>query len=116
MQSLQTTTIPMEVPVMTTKSDNREALNGLYHRLCTDFGESSGLAIIRAITEELGGLRVSVPDLQDLQREERDRKIVALFTGNNYKELAERFTNSRGERLSVRQVRNIINEKRRKPQ
>jgi Mor family transcriptional regulator len=104
----------MEVPVMTTKSDNREALDGLYHRLCTDFGEASGLTIIRTITEELGGLRVSIPDLQDLQREERDRRIRALFNGNNYNELAERFTNSRGERLSVRQIRNIIDGERRK--
>jgi Mor family transcriptional regulator len=98
----------MEVPVMTTKSDNREALDGLYHRLCTDFGESSGLAIIRTITEELGGLRVSIPDLQDLEREERDRKIRALFNGNNYYELAQRFTNAKGERLSIRQIRYII--------
>jgi Mor family transcriptional regulator len=104
----------MEVPVMTMKSDNREALNGLYHRFCTDFGEASGLVIIRAITEELGGLRVSIPDLQDLQREERDRRIRALFNGNNYSELAERFTNSRGDRLSVRQIRNIIDGERRK--
>jgi Mor family transcriptional regulator len=104
----------MEVPVMTIKSDNREALNGLYHRLCADFGEASGLIIIRAITEELGGLRVSIPALQDLEREERDRKLVALFTGNNYNELAERFTSPRGGHLSARQVRNIINEKRRR--
>jgi Mor family transcriptional regulator len=116
MQSPQTITIPMEVPVMTMKSDNREALDGLYHRLCTDFGEASGLMIIRTITEELGGLRVSFPDLQDLEREERDRRLVALFTGNNYKELAERFTSPRGGHLSSRQVRNIINEKRRKRQ
>ena len=92
----------MEVPMMTMKSDNREALNGLYHRLCIDFGESSGLAIIKTITEELGGLRVSFPDANDFAREERDRRIWSRFNGSNHKELAECFG------LSVRQVRNII--------
>lgn len=88
------------------KSDNREALNGLFSRLCTDYGESSGMAIIKTIVEELGGLRVSIPNFDDLNREDRDRRIRNLFTGNNYNELAERFG------LSVRQVRYIIDEHR----
>ena len=85
------------------KSENREALKELFHRLCTDFGTASGMAIIKTIVEELGGLRVSIPDLSDLAREERDNKIRAKFNGNNYHELAEIYGP-----LSIRQVRYII--------
>jgi len=91
------------------RSDNREALDRLFHRLRTDFGSSSGQAIIKTIIEELGGLRISVPDLDDLYREERDRQIRAEFNGHNYEELALR----RG--LSIRHVRHIINGSPSKP-
>ena len=83
-------------------NDNREALDHLFHRLRTDFGHASGQAIIRAIIEELGGLRVTVPDFKDLYREERNRRIIARFNGANYNELAECFG------LHVRTVRKII--------
>ena len=84
------------------RSDNREALTQLFHRLRTDFGPASGQAIIRTIIEELGGLRVSIPDLNELYREERDTRIRAAFTGHNYEELALRWS------LSIRQIRYII--------
>jgi Mor family transcriptional regulator len=90
------------------KSENRAALDGLFQRLCSDFGEASGFSIIKTIVEELGGLRVSIPDLQDLEREERDRRITSLFNGRNYAELGDRFG------LSPRQVRHIVDGKRRK--
>ncbi len=94
------------------KYENREALDALFKRLCTDFGQASGEAIMRTIIEELGGLRVSVPDLRELEREERGRRIRARFNGTNYCELAECFTNPKGEHLSVRQVRNIVDGER----
>lgn len=104
---MQTTT-STEVPGMTRKSDNREAINGLFRRVCAEFGEASGAAIVRTIVEELGGLRISVPDIHDLEREERDRRIRILFNGTNYSDLSERFG------LSRSQVRNIIDGERRR--
>ncbi len=58
------------------------------------------------------GLRVTVPDLHDLFIEERNRRIRAEFTGNNYEELALRFTSRTGTHLSVRQIRYIIDGER----
>jgi Mor family transcriptional regulator len=84
------------------RSDNREALDRLFHRLRADFGPASGQAIIKTIIEELGGLRVSIPGLDDLYREERDSRINTAFNGRNYEELAIRWG------LSIRQVRYII--------
>jgi Mor family transcriptional regulator len=84
------------------KSETRDDLDRLFHRLCTDFGEASGKTIIRTIIEELGGLRLSFPDMREMSREERDMRVRARFRGNNYDELASYF------RLSPRQVRNII--------
>jgi len=84
------------------KSETQDALDRLFHRLCTDFGEASGQTIIRTIIEELGGLRLSFPDMREMSREERDMRVRARFRGNNYDELASYF------RLSPRQVRNII--------
>jgi Mor family transcriptional regulator len=73
----------------------------LFHRLCADFGEASGKTIIRTIIEELGGLRLSFPNMREMSREERDMRVRARFRGN-YEELASNFG------LSPRQVRNII--------
>jgi Mor family transcriptional regulator len=84
------------------KSETRDDLDRLFHRLCTDLGEASGKTIIRTIIEELGGLRISFPDMREILREERDQRVRARFRGNNYDELASYF------RLSPRQVRNII--------
>jgi len=84
------------------RSDNREALDRLFHRLQSEFGPASARAITRAILEEMGGLRVSIPDLDELHREERDARIRAAFNGRNYEELAIRWN------LSVRRVRYII--------
>lgn len=92
----------------TTKSETREALQEWFRSLITDFGEASGHAIIKSFISFCGGLRISVPDFEDLWREERDRRIRAAFNGVNYTELAERFTNFKGECLSVRQIRYII--------
>jgi Mor family transcriptional regulator len=83
------------------KSETRDALDRLFHRLCTDFGEASGKTIIRTLIEELGGLRLSFPDMREMAREARDMRVCARFRGN-YDELASNFG------LSPRQVRNII--------
>ncbi len=84
------------------KSENRDALDRLFRRLTADFGIASGQAVIKTIIEELGGLRVTIPDLHDLFREERNRRIITQFNGANHAELAERYG------LRVRQIRNIV--------
>ena len=102
----------MEVMTMP-KSDNREALQDWFRSLFATFGEAPGTIIINSFVSYCGGLRISIPDFEDLYREERDRRIRAAFNGSNYSELAERFTNFKGERLSVRQIRYIIDGERR---
>ena len=84
------------------KSETRDYFDMLLHRLCTDFGEAKGTAIAHTITEELGGLRLSVPQRRRMSREKRNMRMRARFQGNNYDELAADFG------LSSRQVRNII--------
>ena len=87
-------------------SDNREALDHLFHRLHVDFGPSVGEAVIRTIIDELGGIRVTVPDHDEIRREARDRQIRCSFNGQNYEELSLRFG------LSRRQIRYIVQEGR----
>jgi len=91
------------------KSENRDALNEWFKCLLTDFGEASGMTVIKSFINCLGGLRINVPDMDDMQRKERDRKIRNLFTGTNYNELSLRFG------LTARQVRNILDNNRRLP-
>ena len=88
------------------KYDTHDPLHDWFHSLLTDFGEASGTAIIRSFIAHCGGCRISVPDFDDLYRQERDRKIRTAFTGSNYNELAERWG------ISVRQVRYIIDGER----
>ncbi len=85
---------------------------GLFRRIYKKFGEVSGDEIVRTIVHECGGLRVSIPDHQDLYRIERDRKIRALFNGANHRELSLMFHDPQsGLHLTVRQVRRILNER-----
>ena len=88
-----------------TRMDNREMLSQCFQRFCHEFGEASGQKIIKVIIEELGGLRVTIPDVKVLCREERDRKIRAYFNGVNHKEIAIRY------QISESQVRRILNDK-----
>lgn len=81
--------------------DNSSAVDGLFQRLVSDFGESSGQAIIKTIVSEVGGLRVCIPDFNDLYRADRDRKIRDLFNGANHRELAIMFSISES---SVRRI------------
>ena len=87
------------------KSDNREALEGLFKRLCGDFGDDSGQQIIKVIVQECGGLRVTIPSLKDLYVDQRNRRIRQLFNGINHKELAICF------QMSESQVRRVLNER-----
>jgi Mor family transcriptional regulator len=80
----------MEVKTMP-RNDNREALDTLFQRLCDEFGETSGRAIIRTIIAELGGLRVTIPSEKTLYIERRNELIRRRFNGSNYKELGYMF-------------------------
>jgi Mor family transcriptional regulator len=53
------------------------------------------------MVETVGGLRLTFPDLQDLYRAERNRRIRNEFTGFNYEELAIKY---RLKRLQVRRI------------
>lgn len=88
---------------VTRRARQYEVLQALYRRICCDFGQSVGEKIIKIIIEELGGLRIRIPDFEDLYRPERDRKIRNYFNGTNYKELAIMFG------LSVVHIRRIVN-------
>lgn len=85
--------------------DSREAVYGFFKRIYSTFDEKSGDEIINIFIQELGGLRVSIPDHGDLYRIERNKKIRAKFIGNNHKELALLFG------LSAIQIRRILQNK-----
>lgn len=66
------------------------------------FGRASAIAIMRKFLIELKGMRLNFPTNKDIYREERNRKILSLYHGNNEKELAIMFG------ISVTQVYKII--------
>ncbi|MCP4746960.1 MAG: hypothetical protein GY874_12610 [Desulfobacteraceae bacterium] len=84
------------------KAENRNALNRFGDRLIEELGFNFAVAVQRAMVEELGGLRITVPDMRQLFREKRNRRISNEFNGANLSELAQRFG------LSPNHVRRII--------
>lgn len=80
---------------------NRQAIEEAFRTLYQNYGELAP-RIINDLVICFGGLRITFPDLQDLYREERNRKIRNEFTGFNYEELAIKY------RLKCRQVRRIV--------
>lgn len=82
----------------------QELFGQIVARLHHEFGICQTLQIVRVLAEEIGGVRVSFPDIQDLNRMERDRRISCEYTGANLEELALRY------RLHRRQVRRIVQE------
>jgi Mor family transcriptional regulator len=69
---------------------NLEMLWRLRCRLAREFGEASAREIMRKFLFELKGMRLTFPDLEDITREERYRKIRSEFKGD-YKETATRW-------------------------
>ncbi len=61
--------------------------------------------IVKSLIEKAGGLRISVPDLHDLERETRNARMRELYwkKGFTYEQLAVNFD------LSKAQVRRIVN-------
>ena len=81
--------------------ENAEVLECFFGRLERELGELAP-AVVKMMAEELGGCRLTFPDLGELERQQRDRLIRARFTGSNHQELALRFS------LSERQIRNVL--------
>jgi Mor family transcriptional regulator len=50
----------------------------------------------------LGGLRMTIPDLEELYRRERNRRLRDEFHGANHEELALKY------KISTQHVRNIL--------
>ena len=85
-----------------TRSEHAEVISNLFERFHSEFGRLAP-QIIQVMVEVVGGYRLTFPDLRDLYRSERDRRIHNEFTGNNHEELAIKY------RLRVRQIRRILN-------
>jgi len=71
-------------------------------RLYEEIGNVFGERVLRILIEEIGGLRVSIPDFRELERKERNKKIKNKFNGANVKEIAYYFN------ISESQVRRIV--------
>ncbi len=84
------------------RSENHDALEGLFDRLRESCGEKPSKEVIKIILEELGGLRISIPTLKELYKKERNKRIREIFNGANHEELAIRFG------LSLTHVRWIV--------
>ncbi len=84
-----------------TRSEHHEVIEQLFDRLHGEFGRLAP-QIIQVMVECIGGCRLTFPDLQNLYRTERNRRIKNEFRGNNIEELALLY------RLKPRQVRNIV--------
>lgn len=85
-----------------TKSCNHEAIEQLFDCLQREFGNIAP-HIIKTLVNCVGGLRLTFPDLQDIYRVERNKRIRNEFTGFNHEELANKY------RLKPRQIRRIVN-------
>lgn len=68
-----------------------------------DVAESLGLEAFLKLVALCGGQDLYIPKRESLERGPRDRAIRARFDGGNYRALAAQY------RLSVRQIRKIIN-------
>lgn len=73
---------------------SEERWDSLCKQLCADFGPEAASKIIKTIIYTIGGERITLPSIQDLQKRERDRQICLLDRGDNHPELAERFQTS----------------------
>ncbi len=71
--------------------EGRDAIHAFGKRMIAEYGQSVGAAILQALFEEVGGMRIRVPTITDLQRIQRDDRIRTLFDGRNHQELALRF-------------------------
>ena len=84
-----------------TRAGNTELIREVFITLQQEFGKLAP-QIIKVLAGTMGGIMITFPDLEDLYRQERNRRIRNEFTGFNYEELAIKY------RLKCRHVRRII--------
>lgn len=84
-----------------TRDYNRQAIEEAFDMLRRNYGNLAP-QIINDLVISFGGLRLTFPDLQDLYREERNRRIRCEFTGFNYAELGIKY------RLHPRMIKKIL--------
>jgi len=69
---------------------SEERWDNLCTQLCANFGPASAAKIIETIIHTIGGERLTIPSIQDLEKRERDRRICNYHRGD-YEETAARF-------------------------
>ena len=80
-----------------------DALKDCADRMKYEFGPQLGIKIMRVLYEQLGGLRMTIPTIAEIDRHHRNQRIRTQFTGFNHCELAEIWG------MSVRQIRRVVN-------
>lgn len=84
-------------------TENRELLELYEQRLIEIFGASDAQKVVRLLIEVVGGARITVPTLKQIEIEFRDKRIRERFNGLNHSEL------SMESGLSIRHIRRIVN-------
>lgn len=84
-------------------TENRELLELYEQRLIEMFGAADAQKVVRLLIEVVGGARITVPTLKQIEIEFRDKRIRERFNGFNHSEL------SMESGLSVRHIRRIVN-------
>lgn len=77
----------------------------LCKQLCENFGPEAAAKIIETIVTTIGGERITLPNLQDIEMRARNRKICNLYRGD-YGEIMARFN------ISINTVRRILKKQR----
>jgi Mor family transcriptional regulator len=67
------------------------------------FGAADAQKVVRLLIEVVGGARITVPTLKQIEIEFRDKRIRERFNGFNHSEL------SMESGLSARHIRRIVN-------
>ena len=86
------------------RKENAAVIESFFEHVRLSYGAQAD-EIIKNLVMAWGGLRITVPTKQDLERYERNERIKAQFAGFNHAELAERHG------LKVRQIRRILHGK-----
>lgn len=84
-------------------TENRELLELYEQRLIEMFGATDAQKVVRLLIEVVGGARITVPTLKQIEVEFRDKRIRERFNGFNHSEL------SMESGLSIRHIRRIVN-------
>jgi Mor family transcriptional regulator len=69
---------------------NEEQWMNLNKQICENFGPMLAAKIMETIITTIGGARITIPSIQDIERRERNRKICDVFHGD-VQECAARF-------------------------